>query len=79
MKSWLTCGKISRFENMNDNNILTQSLWNTKFVKVKSKTLYTLSLVRKRIKTICDLVNIEGSIKNWETISKEFNLKIIHF
>ena len=38
-----------------------------------------MSLVRKGIKTINDLVDIEGSIKNWETISKEFNLNPIHF
>ena len=38
-----------------------------------------MSLIRKGIKTINDLVDIEGSIKNWETISKEFNLNPIHF
>ena len=71
--------KMSKFENMNGNDILAQLLWNNKFVKVKSKRLYTMSLVRKGIKTIDDLVDIEGSIKNWETISKEFNLNPIHF
>ena len=69
---------MSKFENMNGNDILGQSLWNNKFVKVKSKGLYTMSLVRKGIKTINDLVDIEGSIKNWETISKEFNLNPIY-
>ena len=67
---------MSKFENMNGNDILTQLLWNNKFVKVKSKSLYTMSLVRKGIN---DLVDIEISIKNWETISKEFNLNPIHF
>ena len=57
---------MSKFENMNGNDILAQSLWNNKFVKVKSLSRYTLSLVRKSIKTINDLVDIEGSIKNWE-------------
>ena len=38
-----------------------------------------MSLVRKGIKTINDLVDIEGSIKNWETIGKEFNLNPINF
>ena len=71
--------KMSKFENMNGNNILAQSVWNNKFVKVKSKSLYTVSLVRKGIKTINNLVEIEGSIKNWETISKGFNLNPIHF
>ena len=71
--------KMSKFENMNSSNILAQSLWNNKFVKVKSKSLYTMSLVRKGIKTVIDLVDIEGSIKNWETISREFNLHPIHF
>ena len=36
---------MSKFENMNGNDILAQWLWNNKFVKVKSKSLYTLSLV----------------------------------
>ena len=71
--------KMSKFENMNGNDILAQSLWNNKFVKVKSKSLYTLPLVRKGIKTFNDLVDSEGLIKNWETISKEFNLNSIHF
>ena len=70
---------MSKFENMNGNDILAQSLWNNKFVKVISKSLYTMSLVRKGIKTINDLVDIEGSIKNWETISKEFNRNPMHF
>ena len=38
-----------------------------------------MSLVRKDIKTINDLVDIEGSIENWETVSKEFNLNPIDF
>ena len=71
--------KMSKCENMNGNDILAQSLWNNKFVEVKSNSLYTMSLVRKGIKTINDLVDIEGSIKNWETISKEFNMNPIHF
>ena len=70
---------MSKFENMNGNDILAQSLWNNKFVKVKSKGLYTMSLFRKVIKIINDLVDTEGSIKNWKTISKEFNLNPIHF
>ena len=71
--------KMSTFDNMNSNDILAQLLWNNKFVKVKSKSLYTMSLVREGIKTMHDLVDIEGSIKNWETISKECNLNPIHF
>ena len=71
--------KMSEFENMNGNDILAQSLWNNQFVEVKSKSLYTMFLVRKGIKTVNDLVDIEGSIKNWETISKEFNVSHIHF
>ena len=38
-----------------------------------------MSLVMKGIITINDLVDIEGFVKNWETISKEFNLNPIHF
>ena len=71
--------KMSHFENTNGNDILAQLLWNKKLIKVKSKSLYTMSLVRKGIKTINDLVDTEGSIKNWETVSKEFNLNPIHF
>ena len=55
--------KMSKFENMNGNDTLAQSLWNNKFDKVKSKSLYTMSLVRKSTETINDLVDIEGSIK----------------
>ena len=51
---------MSKFENMNGNDILAQSLSNNKFVKVKSKSLYTPSLVRKGIETINDLVDIKN-------------------
>ena len=64
---------------MNGNDILAQSLWNSKFFKVKSNSLYTPSLVRKGNKAINDLVDIEGSIKNCETTSEEFNLNPIQF
>ena len=62
--------KISKFENVNGNDILAQSLWNNKFVKVKSKSLYTMSLVRKGIKTINDLVDIEGSTKTGKLLAR---------
>ena len=58
---------------------LAQSLWNKKFVKVRSKSLYTRSLVGEGIKTINDLVDTERFFKNWETISNELNLNPIHF
>ena len=59
--------------------IATQSLWNNKFIRTKSKSLYDESLVSKGIMTVSNLFDNEGELENWETVSQEFSLNPIHF
>ena len=59
--------------------IATQSLWNNRFIHTKSKSCYDESLVCKSIMTVSSLFGNEGELKNWETVSQEFNLNPVHF
>ena len=43
----LLCEKFSKCENLSDDQILRQCLWNNKFIGAKSKSLYAESLSRK--------------------------------
>ena len=59
--------------------IATQSLWNDKFLHVKSNSLYDESLVSKGIMTVSNLFDNEDELKNWETVSQEFSSNPVHF
>ena len=63
---------MSEFENMNGNDILAQSLWNNKFVKVKSKSLYTMSIVRKGIKQLMISLSLRDPLKIGELLARNF-------
>ena len=43
----------------------------------KYKSLYDESLVSKGIMTVSKLLDNEGELKNWETVSQEFSLNPI--
>ena len=62
---------------------MVTTFWHSRYGTISllksNKRVCTLCLAREGIKTINDLFDIEGSIKNWETISKEFNLNPINF
>ena len=45
----------------------------------KSKSLYDESLVSKGIMAVSKLLDDEGELKNWETLSQEFILNPIQF
>ena len=71
--------KLSICKNLTGNQISTQSIWNNKFIQSKSKSLYDDSLVSKGIMTVSNLFDRKGELKNWEIVSQEFNLNLIHF
>ena len=54
--------------------ILSQSLWNNKFITSKNNTLYSEELYCKEIKYVSDLIDDEGCLSAWEVISEQFNL-----
>ena len=60
--------------------ILSQSLWNNSFIhSADSKTLFNLSLFKKRVVFVNDLVDDSGNIKPWETLSAEKELNPTDF
>ena len=70
-------GKNSFIKSLTVSQVAIQSLWNNKFIQTKSKSLYDESLVSRGIMTINNLFGNEGELKNWETLSQEFNLNSI--
>ena len=54
--------------------ILSQSLWNNKFIASKNDTLYSEELYCKEIKYVSDLIDDEGCLSAWEVISEKFDL-----
>ena len=72
-------GKYSVSKSLTVGQIATLSLWNSKFIHTKSKSLCDESLVSKGIMTVSNLFDNEGELKNWETISEEFSLNPVHF
>ena len=82
IKKWFGLGKnFPPVKNLTGSQISTQSLWNNKFIKSKSKSLYDDSLVSKGIMSVSNLFDRKGELKlkNWETVSQEFNLNPVHF
>ena len=71
--------KFSVCKNPTGSQIITQSLWNNKFIHSKSKSLHDDSLVSKGIIYVSNLFDRKGELKNWETVSQEFNLNPVHF
>ena len=54
--------------------ILSQSLWNNKFITSKNNTFYSEELYCKEIKYVSDLIDDEGRLSAWEVISEKFDL-----
>ena len=54
--------------------ILSQSLWNNKFITSKNNTLYSEELYWKEIKYVSDLFDGEGCLSAWDVISEKFDL-----
>ena len=54
--------------------ILSQSLWNNKFIASKNNTLYSEELYCKEIKYVSDLIDDEGRLSASEVISEKFGL-----
>lgn len=59
--------------------IREQYLWNNFYIRSKEMPLYDENLCSRGIKRVNDLVTVDGYMKTWETISREFNLGPLHF
>ena len=64
----------------NKEMVLSQSLWNNSFIlAANSKTLFNLSLFKKEVVFVNDLVDDSGNVKPWETLSEEKELNPTDF
>ena len=59
--------------------ILSQSLWNNKFIASENNTLYSEELYCKEIKYVSDFIDDESCLSAWEVISQKFDLSVNAF
>ena len=55
--------------------ILSQNLWNNKFIMRNSHSIVFADLLSKGIKIVLDLCNPVGLLESWQSISQKFGLK----
>ena len=72
--------KISGFNKLNNSGILCQYLWNNLYItSSRNETLFCQNLIRKNIRFVIDLIDVNGRLKSWDEISKDFNIGPIEF
>ena len=72
--------KISGFNKLNNSGILCQYLWNNLYITSSlNETLFCQNLIRKNIRFVIDLIDVNGRLKSWDEISKDFNIGPIEF
>ena len=72
--------KISGFNKLNNSGILCQFLWNNFYITSSpNETLFCQNLIRKNIRFVIDLIDVNGRLKSWDEISKDFNIGRIEF
>ena len=59
--------------------ILSQNLWNNKFIMHSSHSIVYADLLSKGIKTVSDLYNPVGLLESWQSISQKFGLENANF
>ena len=59
--------------------ILSQNLWNNKFITRNSYSKVYADLLSKGIKTVSDLCNPVGLLESWQSISQKFGLENANF
>ena len=59
--------------------ILSQNLWNDKFITHYSHSIIYADLLSKGIKTVSDLYNPVGLLESWQSISQKFGLENANF
>ena len=70
---------MSKGECHNIEFMLSQNLWNNKFITRNSHSIVYADLLSEGIKTVLDLYNPVGLIESWQSISQEFGLENPNF
>ena len=59
--------------------ILSQNLWNNKFITRNSHSIVYADLLSKGIKTVSDLYNPVGLLESWQSVPQKFGLENANF
>ena len=66
--------KISGCSTLNNRGILSQYIWNNLCIISLNETLFCQNLITKNIRSVIDLIDVNGRLKSWDEISNDFNL-----
>ena len=67
--------KIAGYSKLDNSGILSQYLWNNRCITSSlNETLFCQNLIRKNIRFVINLINVNGRLKSWDEISNDFNL-----
>ena len=71
--------KFSVCSKLTDERILSEQLWNNKFILSNSKSIDYPALKTKGLAQVRDLFSKDGSARTWESISQMYDLEPIDF
>ena len=70
--------ELSGCSKLNNREILPQYLWNSHCITLSlNETLFCQNLIRKIIRFVMDLIDVNIGLKSWDEISNVFNLGLI--
>ena len=66
--------RISATDPQNENDILSQALWNNKYILIKRKQIFFLEFHQKGINTINDLIDDDRGFFSWSKLKEKYEL-----
>ena len=66
--------KISPTDPQSEHDILSQTLWNNKYILIKRKLIFFLKFYQKGINTINDLIDDERGFYTWNRLKEKYEL-----
>ena len=66
--------RISATDPQSEHDILSQTLWNNKYILIKRKPIFFLEFYQKGINTINDLIDDERWFYTWNRLKKKYEL-----
>ena len=66
--------RISATDPQSEHDIISQTLWNNKYILIKRKPIFFLELYQKGINTINDLIDDERGFFSWNRLKEKYEL-----
>ena len=63
---------MSPTDPQSDHDILSQTLWNNKYILIKRKPIFFLEFSQKGINTINDLIDDERGFYTWNRLKEKY-------